>query len=123
MKQPLTNLVKIDMDELEEKAAPKATEMTGKLDLILKEMVINNFLLTGIKEVKEEQRIHEKETSEREIEWQKKWRKAKNASGRVTFAQVIIGSAALYLGVIDVNRDNAIVQSLTEAAISFMRMF
>ncbi len=98
------------MGDLKERAAPKNTEMTIKLDMLYKEQVISNIILADILQSKADQ-------AEVVVLWQLRCEEINKAKSRGTWMQVFIGVAALslagtvfYLEMATVNKDNPIVQ-------------
>ena len=55
--------------------------------------------------------------------WREKWLHEKKIGGRKTLAQILLGCTAVYLGIIDINKDNAIVIGFTDALSGLLSVF
>lgn len=90
------------MSELKSKAAPKYKELSDVLGNQTSQNEIIILLLDRLCTLKENE-------GDNNYDWRQKWLDAKRSSTRFTLLQIGIGVTALYLGVIDINKDNPIV--------------
>lgn len=104
------------MDELKEKAAPKHKELIDSLSNQSSQNEIIILLLDRLCTLKENQ--HDNDSS-----WREKWLEEKTSGNKKTLIQILLGCAAIYLGVIDINKDNAIVSSVIEGLVNLVSFF
>ena len=99
------------MGELEKRAAPKHNELIESLSNQSSQNEIIILLLDRLCTLKENQ--HDNDSA-----WRERWLAEKSSGNKKTLVQILLGCAALYLGVININKDNAIVNSVIEATVN-----
>lgn len=104
------------MDELKAKASPKHKELIGSLENHSSQNEIIILLLDRLCTLKENQ--HDNDSS-----WREKWLEEKRSGSKKTLIQIILGCTAVYLGIIDINKENAIVSTIVEALASLAGVF
>lgn len=107
------------MDDLKQRAAPKHTELVRLLAEQQKAQIDQQLQNVAIIDLLQDLVDIERGRSEHDLLTHEQWQDAKRKATRATWMQVFIGVAALgvavialWSGVVDVNKDNAMVQSL-----------
>lgn len=111
------------MDSLERAANPKYIELLQqskengeKLDTLVVNSEHSLLMFDRLCTLKEQQQ-------ENDNIWREKWLESKRSSTRFTLTQIAIGCAALYFGVIDINKDSEFVKDIISGVGYLMGLF
>ena len=128
-KQRLKNIIKTIVTganmttEAREKALPgykgladAQREQTALTQNAISQNEIVILLLDRLCTLKENQ--HDNDSS-----WREKWLEEKRSGNKKTLAQILIGCIAVYLGVIELNKENAIVSGFIDGTTSLLGFF
>lgn len=96
IKKPIIQLVKINMNELKKKAAPKTAELISEVKELKAEQIITNNLLCRLCDLKEAQK-------DGDIKFRTSWKSAKINDTRISLVLLVLANVALYLDVIKVD--------------------